>query len=784
MRSLLLALCLGLAACGSGISGAAGAPARIDTAIAPSPLVAGDTATAMCTVYDASGETIDGLSPILVITPDNAAITITGLEAEVTRAGHYSAQCTLADLEASKAPLDVVPALPASITLGRIPDQRIYAIDSTITITHTVSDRFDNPIPDAVVMTTSTPVIGVGPTTMPLPDSFSYGSEGKYHIVAEVAAPTEDMAPVTASVDLVVNQSGPTIACGSPIDGAMLNIAAGAPLTFSGTASDVSGTMTVTVNGSPVAVSTTGSFTAPITARFGINFVEIAATDAYGAEATKVCTFLAASRWAHPSEGFRDTLSLRLNQAAIDDGSRSGSIDSLGDMLFAIANSSGLGDAISGSLASANPLKPLACDSQICPLFGCICLFKSGLEFNRLRIDGPNSDALTLVTDGISTTAQINGLHINLRVHGSVGPIPFDTSGDVAIAYEAIGLTLDPSLAGDSPRVSVRPGSVTAGTGSISTDFNGVDGWIIDHVVVPLAQGALRDAVSARVRDFVANNFNTAVDGIVSNLDVASLDANFDVPRLDRGTVALQFGIGVSSLTTTPNRLLFGIASKFTAAVSNGFTSLGAPIPNGAVLGDPSTGSPAAISAHLGLLNQALHALWKADYFAAMIDSGTLGASSPGLMLRVTTRLPPVVSFNAANQVELALGDIDVAIDEPSLPLHATITVGARVHTDVALVGNSLQFGSPIVDEVHIASDSLSLTEMRQMELEGTLQKLAQDFANASLKNALPTLPIPSFAIPASLAQYGIPMGQLGIDGPSLTIAPPHFQLTGAFAIH
>lgn len=778
-----LAWCFALAACGSNGTGSDDAPVRIETEIAPSQIVAGTTATAKCTAYNGAGDLVEGTSPALVVSPSDPGTTIAALDVQVARAGFYSVQCVLPDLEGNAARFEVVHALPAKLTLGKLPDRKLYPVNSPVTITHVVTDRFDNPVPEATVAMTSTAVLGVGPTTTPSPDAFSYGSEGKYRIAAEVTVPTQDMSPVTASLDVVVNQSGPAITCGSPVDGAMLEIGAGARLTFSGTASDLNGTMSVTVNGSPVTVLASGAFSAPITARFGINFVEVIATDSFGAETAKVCTFLAAAQWANPSDGYRDTLSLRLGQPAIDDGDRSGPISSLGDVLFAVANSGALTSALDNSLTSANPLKSLACDRQFCTFLGCVCLFKSGIDYRGLRIDGPNGDGLQLVNDGIVTTAQINGVHINLRIHGSAGIIPFDTAGIVDISDVSVGLTLDPSAVGATPHIAVRPGSVTASVGSIATNFDGIDGWLINNIVVPLAQGPLQSAVSAQVQDFVANRFDGTLDGIVSNLDVANLGERFDVPRLDSGTVSLQLGVGLSSLSTTPNRMLFGLASKFTAPPTNGFASRGVPIAERAALSDPASAGPANVAAHIALLNQAFHALWKADYFAAMIDGATLNSDAAGFMLRVTTRLPPVASFHGANQVELSLGAIDVAVDAPAIPLHETITLGARAHTEVSLVNNALRFSGVVLDEVRLSSDTLSLNEMRQMEIENHLRELAQKLVDSSLNSALPALPIPTFAIPPSLTQYGIPMGRLGIDSPSFTVTPPHFQLDGSLTI-
>jgi hypothetical protein len=73
---------------------------------------------------------------------------------------------------------------------------------------------------------------------------------------------------------------------------------------------------------------------------------------------------------------------------------------------------------------------------------------------------------------------------------------------------------------------------------------------------------------------------------------------------------------------------------------------------------------------------------------------------------------------------------------------------------------------------------------MQQEQMQMVVQGLAQNLIDTSLNSALPSLPIPSFTLPASLAQYGLPAGsQLGITSPSLAVTPPHFVLRGGFGV-
>jgi Glucodextranase, domain B len=793
-------LALGLAACGDNIhdNAAVAVPARVATSITPNPLTAGDMATVTCIVYDADDHEIDGFAPTLSISPVDPGTTIADLTAIVTKAGTYAAQCSLPDLAGDNVDFNVVHALPAALMIAKSPDQTVYGIDAAVTITHAVTDRYANPIPDAdaMVLNTSTPVSGQGPIALAGLNVFTYGSEGKYHVHSQVMPPTDAGADVSADLDLVVNQNGPKITCGSPVDASELNLADGSSLTFTGTAVDVNGTMSVVVNGNPVMVDANGAFSVGITSHFGINFIDVKATDAYGVDTVKVCTFLAATQWAGYNVPYADTVSLRLGQSAIDDFARGGAINSLGDLLYTVANSTGLHDTLNASLLAANPLRPYQCDESL-PFIGCI--FHDQIDYLSSSLPGPNTNALSLVAGGLTVTERINQPVINLRITGTIS-----TNGPVTFDYITVQATFDVGLSGGTPHMSIRPGSVNVAVGGVSTDFSGVAGWLISNVIVPLAQGSLKSAVASLVQSYVANNFNAVLDGVVSGLDISSLGTTFDVPRLDSGSVTLAFAPSFTSLDTSSGRMLFGIGTNLSAPAGNMYATLGAPVPAGPVLTDPNTGGQAAgVAAHVAILDQALHTLWKANYFHATIAASTLSGphpphASPALpggaalpngnagvddatTIDVNARLPPVASI-ANSVVSLALGDVDLVINSGTTS--TAVTVGVRAHTDVALVGNALSFSGIVIDELHLSSDAIDLTSMQQASLQMLIQQLVQQVIDTSLNSALPSLPIPSFTLPASLAAYGLPAGaQLGITTPSLVVTAPHFVLSGGFGV-
>ncbi|MFT3695110.1 MAG: hypothetical protein QM831_18380 [Kofleriaceae bacterium] len=796
LRALAVGLGLSIvASCGDNIHetalGGQSTPFRVVTSVTPNPVVAGDKLTVTCQVLDENNAVLTGYIPTLVISPVDPNTVITKLDAVLTKAGHYAAQCVIPDLAGDNVGFDVKHALPAKMTIDKSPNQTTYGINANITVIHTVADKYDNPIDDATIVDTSTAILGPGPINQSAPNIFSYASEGRYKIHGQVSPPTDQDMDVSADTELIVNQFGPSITCGTPGDATMLNLTPGANVTFTGTAVDTNGTMSVQVNGTDTPVDADGNFSATMATRFGINFVDIKATDEFGVDTVKVCSFLVANRYS--GGAFGDLVSLKLNPNAVDDHNRAGGINSLGDLLNTVANSAGLHDTLDASLRASNPLHPNTCDQQVCIPFTsvCTCVLSDQVDYLSSSLPGPNTDSLSLVQNGLAVTETISNAVINLRVHGAVAGIGYDTSGPVTFSSISVTATFDLGLVGGTPHMSVRANSVSVSVGSISTNFNGVDGWIISNILVPLAQGTLKNAVANLVKNYIQNNFNAVLDGVVGNLDVSSLGASFDVPRIDStGNVALAFAPGFSSISTTTNRMLFGLSTSFTAAINNSFQTLGAAIPPQTVLSDPAVSGTIGVAANIGILNQALHALWRADYFHATLDASQFGGFTPPgphsldddpVMVAIDARLPPV-AYMDNGVVRLDLGDVDITIGNSASAV--SLSVGIRAHTNVTLTGNVLSFSGITLDETHLSSDALNLNQSQQMQLEALIANLVQSVINSSLNGALPSLPIPSFTLPASLATYGLPAGaSLGIVNPTLQLTPPHFVLSGNFGI-
>jgi hypothetical protein len=386
---------------------------------------------------------------------------------------------------------------------------------------------------------------------------------------------------------------------------------------------------------------------------------------------------------------------------------------------------------------------------------------------------------LTLVDGGLRANVRFENVRVRLGVSGTLS-----TSGWVNVRSVDVGLIFDVSASGGRARAVVRPNSTTVSVGNISTDFGGITGVIV-NVVASIAQGAVRNLVSDALRSYVSDNFGRVLDGVLGGLDVSSLGASFNVPRLDgMGTLALRFGLGLSTLSASSARLYLGLGTRFTAMPVRATVSRGVALPP-EVADAVALRTPATVTLQPAVLNAALHALWRGGFFDASISVGTLGDVFPqGTRVNIRTALPPVAQLRNDGRLQVDLGGLTASIPIPGASQPFAATIGARASLAVTLMGNDLRFGGIAVDELHISLDSQSITGTERTALTRAVRLIVEDLLTRSLNDALPAIPIPGFTIPSSLASYGLPTGrELGVTAPALGNESSLFVLRGGFGV-
>ncbi len=747
-----------------------GAPARVVTMLDRSTIAAGESANATCAVTDAFGNTIAGeTTATLRVDPSGMGATVAGLRATVERAGMYTATCVVPGTTGTGVPLTVNPNLPASLVISRSPDMPTYARGASVEIQATVSDRYGNRIPDAPLTYTSAPA-----ATAVAGPLLTYDREGRYTVTVRVTGMTEGGVALSQDTSFVVDSSGPAIECVGPAHGAMVTGTPGSTVTFQARLADTTGIRGVTINGRAATVAGNGTVSTSVTARWGINFVDVTATDTSGRENSRTCTFLLSDRWNPEATNLADGVQLLLRQDAVDDGNPTAPITSIDDVLQRVVNSQGLRDQLHSSLLAANPLKRNSCDQTVLG----VCVFRSEVNYERSELNGPNTTALTLVTGGLRANVHFENIRVRLRVGGTLS-----TSGWVDVASLDVGVIFDLSSSGGRPRAVVRPGSVTTSVGRISTDFSGITGFIVD-VVVSLANGTVRNVVSNALRDYVSTNFSRVLDGVLSGLDVSSLGASFNVPRLDgSGSTALRFGVNVSTVSATASRLRFGLGTLLSTAMpAHARATRGIALPPGDT-GEPTVSTPATVAVHVAVLNQAMHSLWRGGWLDVTLPASRFTTALPAsATFAVTALLPPVAFLRTDGRINLDLGALEVAFTIPGAGPPFRISAGARASGAITLSGNSLRFGGVTLDEIKVSITSESIPMSERDGLTAGLRGLVQQYVERSLNDALPAIPIPAFTIPSSLGSYGLPVGaELGIRTPSLGSARQRFELRGGF---
>ncbi len=738
---------------------------------------AGGILRVSCEFFDAFGNTASAEGAEVRTDPfDGGVIHVEPQVLSIERAGLYTITCDLPGIfEAFGEVVDVIPGLPAALAVTLVPPQPVYGAGQVITLAVDVTDRFGNQVPTAEVVFTSTPEgesFGEG--------RFVFWADGTYTLRAEVRGPTEGGIPLSAEVAVAVSGFGPSLRCVNPADAGWIDASPGDIVPLEGVADDANGVASVNVEGVPVALDADGTFVYSGPVEFGVNFVDLEATDDFGDTNSVACAYIAADEWAGPTEIVDDSLMLRLNQAAIDDGNPSDGLDSLNDILHAVVNSQGLIDAVDSALRAANPLKPESCDAEVCLIFFCFCAFESEINYQDFELNGPNQTTLQLVEGGLRTAATLRGLGVRIDADATI-----DANGWLRFGSLTVDLTMNLAVSDGRPRASLRSVNSVSVSG-IDLDFRGLVGLIID-LIEGLFHGLIQDLVEDTLRDFIADSFDDVLDGVLGGLDVSALGSTFDVPRLDgSGVIPVDLGLRVSRLEARATHLLFGLGTRFSAPPTRPATVPEAPLPPGPRVAEPITGMAVGASVYSGLFNQVLYALWLGGFFDVTMTGTDIGGDLPAdAVVALRAELPPVVRFRADKSAEISFGAFQMAVVYPGVlaePL--PVILGARLQARVGIVDDAFVFDGFEITELVFHTPTASLDRETRAVLEDFFSRLAMDVAADALSTALPAVPIPGFEIPASVATFGLPAGrELGLVRPIFETSGNHFVFESDFGL-
>jgi hypothetical protein len=744
-----------------------GAPLRVFTQLAAGTAVAGTPVGVTCFAFDAFDNEVTDLSYTLATSPSGAGVTTGADSVTATLSGDYEVSCVVAGAgEVETDFLHVLPDLPAALSASLTPERGFYAIDQQVALIAEARDRFGNLVHEVELAYDAAPSI-----PSPSVGRYLFDHDGAFVLSVAVVSPTFEDMPLSISVPVIVNTTGPVIDCmradqaDEPSSAYMIEQAPSTVLIPVRVDDDFE-VASVTIGGEPASLDAgTGNYQAGVPIDFGMNFIDVVAVDELGLENSTTCFVLAAEYYSAEDGNLANTTALRLDPRAIS-GGQATALDSVNDILHAVLNSQGLKDLIDQGLRDANPL------------MSGYCLGSGSVTYTGGSINWASASSSMSPANDNRLQAQFTLSNTTLRgrVSGTVC-CPGGSNVNVSVSSISANVTFQLSLQGGQLRAAqVGDPSVSVGSVNVSSScwFGWLDGLFADLV---------RDNLASLLRDYIRDNIGPMVDEIVSGLDVSTLGQSFEVPRLDgSGTINLAFGLALTSLNITPARFLLGMGTRFVPASSpNGRFSRGIARRTATVLLDPpgtSTTRPVGLSLYEGVLNQVLHGLWRGGYFQAELALGEEGTAV------IDARLPPVAAARSSNRAELMLGGIGAVVTIPGIisePIH--LTFGGRAFADVSLVGDDLAFGGLVLDEIFVAFEA-SLTQGQRDALESFLGTILQGVLADAINDGLPAIPIPSFTLPDSVAEFGLPAGaELGIVGPQLSTHGAHYVLTGTFGV-
>ncbi len=755
------------------------APAWTVATLDTDEIPAGGAVTVHCETFDGFGNPVSTRDASVRLNPPiGDRSPQPDLPFAVQAAGTYEVTCAVPGAEAVPGPLLVVtPGLPLHLSLRLFPDRAVYRVGSVIELVTAVSDAQDNPLPDTPVrFETEPPLPGFGT------GRFQATPEGRYTLTATVDGPTANGRTLSESIEILVDYGGPGIHCEHPAEGDFVALPEGGRGLVSGFVADISGLRSVFIDGEPARLDAEGRFTAEVPMAWGLNVHEIVALDENGNENSALCTYFASGEYLNEATALRDALQLHLGQSTVDDGEPDAPLASLTDVLRRVLNSRGLRDTVHQAALAQNPVVPNECRASVLGL----CLFSLGVEYRNIEIGGRNTLDLTLLDGGVNLRASVRNLALTAQLQGTLG-----NTARISTEHITIDLAFDVGLRGDGqPSVRLR-GVNDVQVGRLDSDFSGFISGAILELVFAAFEGLVRDTVTDAIRGFLEDELRTALQDLLGNVDIGGLAQGFDVPLPTGGeSVRLTLTPVLSTLDFRVGHAMVGIGTKVDGPQRVAGRSPGVPLPPGtrepALEGDRPLGGAVA----LGLLNQVMHRLWRAGYFEAAgggLVAGVAGDLPEGTEVFLSLPTAPAVlgaPRDDGADVVVFLGPATAGVIYPGIFAEPfRVQLAAVVRARMRLQGErDLVFEEVAVDALHLGLSGAEVSDRSRQVLESTLTRVVQGLVDGALNDGLPSLPLPDFELPASLAVYDLPIGtRLGLRMPGLTSTPAHWRLDGRF---
>lgn len=604
------------------------------------------------------------------------------------------------DADASTGPDVPAEPVPTAVRLGLSPNRAVFTPGAVVTATATVYDQQGDTMPGVDVVFSSEPA----DATSIDGGAFTLLAEGDVVLLGCVDT-------ICGERRVSVDGGPPTLALTSPVSGTMLRADEAPSILVEGVVADARDGVTVFVNGREVEVDSTGAFSTSLTPRFGINHVDVVATDGVTpVEARAGADVLWAPAYhgevipdpPDPGDdtGFPDAGDVGMADAGSDAGGSGGADASLD--VGTDAADAGAADASDADL-DVPPIPPAGPvelriedglvlrlsqrfvddgEAWVLPpgevvavtrdLAGIVELLVSEVDIMSLVPDPVVDDTalqlsvddldlgdvivtLELVDDGIELYVELPAVTVQTRGALELSGASLDLTGTVVAALAARGdiVARKPTRADD---LFVRVDTLELALVDATSAFVSPEA----DAVFALAEGALFGVIEDLLVDTVSSGFLDQVPALVEDLLVSLDDTIGGAPFvLDTGffpPIALSFNGDMATLSIDAHQAMtIGVDIDIATDADARY-----PDARGVPLAVPEDASPSLLSTsrvqgavRLSLVNGLLYALW--DSGVLEIDASDVIPEEFAFLIDaaiISGQLPPIMSAAAPDQSE------------------------------------------------------------------------------------------------------------------------------------
>ncbi len=589
--------------------------------------------------------------------------------------------------------------IPSGVFVSMEPARETYSTGQRLLPIVDTFDAFGDPHEFDVVIT-----VEPADAAMAVEDRYELLREGTVRFTACTLVDGLEGAPVCGWDEVVVDDAPPTITLTSPTPGAQLDASANPMIDVTGTVTDTFGEPRAFVNGVEVDLDENGAFATQLTPRWGINTVQVEATDGFHPTTSEaVADVLWAADYVVPGQppvSFAQAIVLRLGQLFVDDRVRVGTAPD--------------GTFVTKDLADILELvvRNIDLSAQIPdPVFDSNELF---LRVTQVSIGKPLVQ-LDITDDGLEVFIQVSDLIAFTEGDITLDNTQLSLDGQINGAISAL-VEIDVDKASPSDPIEVTVSGLAVSIDALNPAFTAPE----VNAIFALAQSLLRTTVEDLLVDTLETAFVDQLPAILIDvltaLDDVLAGQTFDLDTGLGQPITLTIDGGVEAVDTAWRHHLDASLALDASASNSGIH----PESRGYSRFWPNAGEPSFFDSGriqfgipLALVNSLLHALWDAGLLDADItDIVPVNAQRAEL----AAKLPPVVRPPVRGEpfgLVIELGQVEIEtelvgrIDRYGVSLSTgidlgldngalSVTIGTEPQIETWLI--SASEGTPILD--------------------------------------------------------------------------------------